>query len=47
MGGPLRRRRPVIATELVEGVDPSRGLVYLRGRGEELARLPEFVPLAV
>jgi hypothetical protein len=46
MGGVLRRRRPVIATQLVEDIDPGRGLVFLSGRGEELARLPEYLPLA-
>jgi hypothetical protein len=45
--GAIRRRRPVMSTVLVDHVDAARGLVYVRGRGDELAQLPEHLPLAI
>ena len=47
LGSVLRRRRPVVSTALVEDVDPRRGLLYLRGRKEDVAQLPEQLPLAI
>jgi hypothetical protein len=47
VGSVLRRRRPVVSVALVDDVDPRRGLLYLRGRREEVARLPEQLPLAI
>jgi hypothetical protein len=44
--GPLRGRRRVVATLFVEEVDPARRLVCLRGTRDEIANLPEHLPLA-
>ena len=39
-------RLPVVATSLVAEVNQERRLVFLRGTREEIARLPEHLPLA-
>jgi hypothetical protein len=46
-GSPLRGRRPVVATIFVEEVDPARRLVCVRGTRDEIANLPEHLPLAI
>lgn len=45
--GSIRKKRPVIHTALVDHVDRRRRLVYLHGRGKEIAKLPEHLPLAI
>ena len=40
-----RLRRPVIPVALVEEVDEERRLLYLRGSVQQLAHLPESLPL--
>jgi hypothetical protein len=40
-------RRPVLATLLVEHVDPGRKVVVVRGRQREITMLPEHLPLAL
>ncbi len=45
--GRLKPRRPVVAAALVESVDPAGRIVHLRGRREEILRLPEHLPLAI
>lgn len=47
VGGRERGRRPVIPTTLVAEVNPGRRLVWVRGTLQELARLPEHLPIAV
>jgi hypothetical protein len=42
----LRARKPVVPAALVSEVDPNFRIVHLRGLREELARLPEHLPLA-
>lgn len=45
--GRLHPRRPIVSAALVEGVDPEAKVVYVRGRREEIQRLPEHLPLAI
>jgi hypothetical protein len=44
--GSLLSRRPVVSTALVDDVDQARRLVFLRASREEIAGLPEHLPLA-
>ena len=39
-------RRPIVSTALVEAVDADRRVVRLAGLRDEIARLPEHVPIA-
>ena len=45
--GRLHPRRPVVAAALVEHVDPTARVVRVRGRCDEIERLPEHLPLAI
>ena len=45
--GPPGPRRPVIAAALVEEVDAAARILYLRGTRDEIAALPEHLPLVV
>ena len=45
--GRLHPRRPVIAAALGERVDPLARVVHVRGTREDLAELPEHLPLAI
>jgi hypothetical protein len=47
VGGTAGLRRPVVATVLVEEVDDAHGLVRVRGTKDEIATLPEHLPLAI
>jgi hypothetical protein len=47
VGSFIRVRRPVVATVLVEGVDSRRRLIRVRGTRDQIASLPEHLPLAV
>jgi len=42
-----RVSRPVVATALVESVDPGRRVIVLRGSNREIMGLPERLPLAI
>ena len=46
-GGLLSLRRPLVATELVEEVDPRRQRIRVRGTRREIESLPERLPLAI
>ena len=46
-GGILRLRRPLVATELVEEVDPARQRIRVRGTRDQIESLPERLPLAI
>jgi hypothetical protein len=45
--GRVRVRRPVLATLLVDHVDPARKIVRVHGRLREITMLPEHLPLAL
>ena len=45
--GRLHPRRPILAAALVESVDPAARVVHVRGRRDEILRLPEHLPLAI
>ena len=45
--GRLHPRRPIVSAALVEAVDPNAKVVYVRGRREDIRRLPEHLPLAI
>jgi N-acyl homoserine lactone hydrolase len=45
--GLLSLRRPLVATELVEEVDPRRHRIRVRGTRSEIESLPERLPLAM
>jgi hypothetical protein len=45
--GRLLPRFPVLATALVDDVDPRTRVVHVRGSRDEIARLPEHLPLAI
>lgn len=47
VGSALSVRRPVVATALVDEVDPDRELVRVRGTRDEIESLPEHLPLAI
>jgi hypothetical protein len=47
VGGRLHPRRPVLATALVESVDPHRRVLHVRASREDILHLPEHLPLAV
>jgi hypothetical protein len=40
-------RVPVISTALVFAIDPAHRLIWVRGDREQVARLPEHLPLAI
>lgn len=44
--GRVHPRRPVISAALVERVDPHARVVHVRGTRDEIAELPEHLPLA-
>jgi hypothetical protein len=46
-GGALRARRPVLATALVEKVDPARRIIRVYGTKGQIQSLPEHLPLAI
>jgi hypothetical protein len=46
-GGRLNPRHPVLATALVESIDPRGRVVRVRGSRAEILGLPEHLPLAV
>lgn len=46
VGGRLHARHPVVATVLVEDVDPAARIVRVRGRRDDISRLPEHLPIA-
>ncbi len=43
----LSTRRPVLPAALVDGVDPERKVVRVRGTRAQVMKLPEQVPLAI
>ena len=45
--GRLHPRRPILASALVERVDVTARVVHVRGRRDEIARLPEHLPFAI
>jgi hypothetical protein len=45
--GRLHPRRLILATALVERVDVAARVVHVRARCDEIARLPEHLPLAI
>jgi hypothetical protein len=45
--GRLHPRRPVVSAARVDDVDPTRRIVHIRGRRDEIADLPEHLPLAI
>jgi hypothetical protein len=46
--GPLlRRRHPVVPTELVERVDPARRRLYVQASRRRITRLPEYLPVSI
>jgi hypothetical protein len=45
--GRIHPRRPVLAAALVESVDPTTRVIRVHGRRDEIARLPEHLPLAI
>lgn len=45
--GRLHPRHPVLAAALVERVDAAARVVHVRGRRDEILRLPEHLPLAI
>jgi hypothetical protein len=47
VGGLLHARRPILATALVERVDPHARIVHVRGSRSDILRLPEHLPLAI
>lgn len=47
VGSRLHPRRPIVATALVEYVDLERRVVHVSGRSDEIARLPEHLPIAI
>lgn len=47
VGGRLHSRHPVVAAALVEEVDASARVVRVRGARDEIARLPEHLPIAI
>jgi len=46
VGRPIWTRRPVVSTALVTHVDQRSRLVRVRGTCEQIAHLPEHLPLA-
>lgn len=46
LGSRIRPRYPIVALDFVESIDPDRELVYLAGTRDELAALPEHLPLS-
>jgi hypothetical protein len=46
-GGPLHPRHPVVSAALVEDVDAGAHVVRVRGRRNDILRLPEHLPLAI
>lgn len=47
VGDRLHQRRPVLPAALVERVDPHARVVRVHGSRDEIARLPEHLPLAI
>lgn len=47
IGGALGVRRPVLATALVEEVDPRRRVIRVHGTKGQIENLPEHLPLAI
>jgi hypothetical protein len=45
--GRLNPRWPILASALVERVDVDARVVHVRARRDEIARLPEHLPLAI
>lgn len=47
VGGRVHPRRPVLATALVESIDPRSRVVRVRASRKDVLHLPEHLPLAV
>ena len=45
--GRLHPRRPILASALVERVDAAARVVHVHGSRDEIAALPEHLPLAI
>lgn len=46
LGSRIRPRYPIVALAFVESIDPTRELVYLSVTRDDLAALPEHLPLS-